>query len=188
MSINMTKGQVVRLRKDNSVLSKIVVVFGRNYNSCEIVFDLSAFLMTDQEKVSCQDDFVFYGNLSNSSRSVVHAGDVWDLFGTDDELIYIDLSIVPLHIKKIVFSVTIYDAEIRHQNFGQESNLHIRIYEQKSEEEILRYNLVDDLSYATAVILGELYRCGEEWEFCAVGSGYQCGLAAICQSFGIDVE
>ena len=105
----------------------------------------------------------------------------------DDEQIRIDLSKIPPEISKIAFSATIYEAEQRHQNFGQVNNAFIRIYNEANGEEMLRYDLGEDFSIETAVVFGELYKNGTEWKFNAIGSGYQGGLAALCANFGINV-
>ena len=106
----------------------------------------------------------------------------------DDEQIKVNLSAVPANIAKIVFTVTIYDAETRRQNFGQVSNAFIRIYNEDTGEEMLRYDLGEDFSIETAAVFGELYKNGSEWKFNAIGSGYQGGLAALCANYGVDVE
>ena len=100
----------------------------------------------------------------------------------------ITLSKIPANITKIAFTVTIYDAEARRQNFGQVSNAFVRIFNEVTGEEILRYDLGEDFSIETAVVFGELYKNGDEWKFNAIGSGYQGGLAALCNSYGVDVE
>lgn len=192
MPINLSKGQKVSLTKTNPGLTKVVVGIGWDVNAFDTGgdFDLdgSAFLLGESGKVTSQDDFVFYGNLTHKSGAVAHMGD--NLTGAgdgDDEQIKIDLSKVPANISKIAFAVTIYDAETRRQNFGQVSNSFIRIYNEVTGEEILRYDLGEDFSIETAAIFGELYKYGSEWKFNAIGSGYQGGLAAICGSYGIDV-
>ncbi|MBR4026070.1 MAG: TerD family protein, partial [Lachnospiraceae bacterium] len=106
----------------------------------------------------------------------------------DDEQIMVDLTAVPQNITRIAFTVTIYDSEIRRQNFGQVNYSFIRIYNEETGEEILRYDLGEDFSIETAAVFGELYKHGTEWKFNAIGSGYQGGLAALCDNFGIDVE
>ena len=105
----------------------------------------------------------------------------------DDEQIQIDLSKVPADIQKIAFTVTIYDAENRHQNFGQVSNAFIRLVDEASGTELIRYDLGEDFSIETAVVVGELYRHNGEWKFNAIGSGFQGGLAALCGHYGIEV-
>ena len=106
----------------------------------------------------------------------------------DDEQVSVDLSKVPANIQKIAFTVTIYDADVRHQNFGQVSNAFIRIVDETNNQEIIRYDLGEDFSIETAVVFGELYKNNGEWKFNAIGSGYQGGLAALCANYGVEVE
>ena len=174
MPINLQKGQKVSLTKGNPGLSKVVVGVGWDVNQFDTggAFDLdgAAFLVTENGKVSRGEDFVFYGNLTHPSGSVQHMGD--NLTGEgegDDEQIKVNLSAVPANIAKIVFTVTIYDAETRRQNFGQVSNAFIRIYNEDTGEEMLRYDLGEDFSIETAAVFGELYKNGNEWKFNAIG-------------------
>ena len=192
MPVNLKKGQKVSLTKENPGLSKVVVGLGWDVNAYDtggdFDLDASAFLLTDNGKVSRQEDFVFYGNLAHPSVSVVHQGDNLTGVGDgDDEQIKIDLSSVPEGITKIAFAATIYDADERRQNFGQVNNAYIRIYDESNGQEIIRYDLGEDFSIETAVIFGELYKHNGEWKFNAIGSGFQGGLAAICINYGIDV-
>ncbi|MCI8528529.1 MAG: TerD family protein [Lachnospiraceae bacterium] len=193
MSVSLQKGQKVSLTKGNPGLSKVVVGLGWDVNQFDtggdFDLDAAAFLLADSGKISTQSDFVFYGNLEHPSGSVKHMGD--NLTGAgegDDEQIKIDLSMVPENITKIAFTVTIYDAETRRQNFGQVNNAFIRIYNEANGEELLRYDLGEDFSIETAAVFGELYKNGTEWKFNAIGSGYQGGLAALCANFGVQVD
>ncbi len=193
MPVSLTKGQKVSLTKGNPGLKKVVVGLGWDINRFDTggAFDLDtvAFLLTDSGKVAKSDDFVFFGNLVHSSGSVQHMGD--NLTGAgdgDDEQIKIILSDVPSNITKIVFCVAIYDAEVRRQNFGQVNNAFIRIYNEENGQELLRYDLGEDFSIETAAVFGEVYKYNGEWKFNAIGSGYQGGLAALCENFGVDVE
>ncbi len=193
MPVNLKKGQKVSLTKENPGLKRVVVGLGWDVNAFDtggdFDLDAAAFLLTDGGKVKDSGDFVFYGNLKHTSGSVQHMGD--NLTGAgdgDDEQIKVDLSMVPEDISKIAFSATIYEAEARRQNFGQVNNAFIRIYNEETGEEILRYDLGEDFSIETAVVFGELYKNGEEWKFNAIGSGYQGGLAALCANYGVDVE
>lgn len=193
MPVSLQKGQKVSLTKGNPGLKKVVVGLGWDVNAFDtggdFDLDAAAFLLTDSGKVSDQKDFVFFGNLSHPSGSVEHQGDNLTGVGDgDDEQIKIDLSKVPPQITKIAFTVTIYDAENRRQNFGQVSNAFVRIYNEATGEELLRYDLGEDFSIETAAVFGELYKNGDEWKFNAIGSGYQGGLAALCANYGIDAE
>ncbi|MEY8517367.1 TerD family protein [Lachnospiraceae bacterium 29-84] len=192
MPVNLQKGQKVSLTKGNPGLSKVVVGLGWDVNAFDtggdFDLDAAAFLLADTGKVSKSEDFVYYGNLQHPSGSVTHLGD--NLTGAgdgDDEQIKITLAMVPENITKIAFTVTIYEAEQRRQNFGQVNNAFIRIYNEENGEELLRYDLGEDFSIETAAVFGELYKNGSEWKFNAIGSGYQGGLAALCANFGVEV-
>lgn len=193
MPVSLQKGQKVSITKGNPGLNKVVVGLGWDVNQFDTggAFDLdtSAFLLTDSGKVSRPEDFVFFGNLTHPSGAVQHMGD--NLTGAgdgDDEQIKISLSQIPDNITKIAFTVTIYEAEARRQNFGQVNNAFIRIYNEDNGEEILRYDLGEDFSIETAAVFGELYKNNGEWKFNAIGSGYQGGLAALCANYGVEVE
>ncbi len=193
MPVCLQKGQKVSLTKGNPGLSKVVVGVGWDINQYDTGanFDLdsSAFLLKADGKVGGSQDFVFYGNLKHPSGCVEHMGD--NLTGAgegDDEQMRIDLSKVPAEIEKIAFTVTIYDAETRNQNFGQVNNAFVRIYNEETSEELMRYDLGEDFSIETAAVFGELYRNNGEWKFNAIGSGFYGGLAALCANYGIETE
>ena len=193
MAISLTKGQKVDLTKSNPGLKNVLVGLGWDINrfdsGSDFDLDASAFLVQENGKVSGDQDFIFYSNLEHPSGAVKHLGDNLTGVGDgDDEQIVIDLSLVPENIQKIAFTVTIYDAEARRQNFGQVSNAFIRIYNKANGEELLRYDLGEDFSIETAAVFGELYRHNGEWKFNAIGSGYQGGLAALCENYGVDVD
>ena len=192
MGVCLTKGQKVSLTKDNEGLSKIIVGIGWDINQFDTGgdFDLDsvAFMVGDNGKVTKQEDFIFFGNLKHPSGSVEHLGDNRTGVGEgDDEVIKIELSKIPAEITKIVFAVTIYEAEARHQNFGQVSNAFVRIVDEVKNEEMLRYDLGEDFSIETAAVFGELYKHNGEWKFNAIGSGFQGGLAALCGAYGVEV-
>ena len=149
---------------------------------------LSGILTPDSGKVTKTEDFVFYGNLKHPSGCAEHMGD--NLTGEgegDDEQIEVDLTKIPANVEKIAFTVTIYDAEVRRQNFGQVSNAFIRIVDEVSGKELIHYDLGEDFSIETAVVVGEMYRHNGEWKFNAIGSGFHGGLAALCGHYGIEV-
>ena len=131
---------------------------------------------------------MFYGNTVHASGSVEHTGDNRDGVGDgDDETIKIDLTKVPDNIQRIAFTVTIYEAESRRQNFGMVNNAFIRIFDEPNGQEMLRYDLGEDFSIETAAVFGEVYKNNGEWKFNAVGAGYQGGLEALCRAFGVNV-
>ncbi len=192
MPINLTKGQKVDLTKTNPGLKNIMVGLGWDVNAFDsgAAFDLdaAAFMVGENGKCPTEQEFIFYGNLVHTTEAVKHLGD--NLTGEgdgDDEQIQVDLTKIPANVAKIAFTVTIYDAESRRQNFGQVSNSFIRIVDEATGTELIRYDLGEDFSIETAVVVGELYRNNGEWKFNAIGSGFQGGLAALCGHYGIEV-
>ena len=193
MPVSLQKGQKVSLTKGNPGLKKVVVGLGWDVNAFDTggAFDLdaAAFMLADNGRTTGSQDFVFYGNLTHPSGSVQHIGD--NLTGEgdgDDEQIRVDLSLVPANITKIAFTVTIYDAEVRRQNFGQVNNAFIRIYNEETGEELLRYDLGEDFSIETAAVFGELYKSGDEWKFNAIGNGVAKDLEGLCGLYGVQVK
>ncbi len=192
MAISLKKGQKVDLTKTNPGLKEVLIGLGWDTNKYDggkdFDLDSSVFLLGANNKVASDDDFVFYGNLKHKSGAVEHMGD--NLTGAgegDDEQIKIDLSKVPAEVEKIDFTVTIYEAEERKQNFGQVENAFIRVVNQATGEELIRYDLGEDFSIETAVVIGELYRNKGEWKFNAIGSGFSGGLASLGKNYGVNV-
>jgi tellurium resistance protein TerD len=192
MPVNLSKGQKVDLTKGNPGLSKLIIGLGWDTNKydggADFDLDAAAFLCGDNGKVQNDQDFVFYNNLQHASGAVEHTGDNRTGEGEgDDEVIKVDLSLVPASISKIAFTVTIDQADARRQNFGQVSNAYIHILDEANGTELIRYDLGEDFSIETAVVVGELYRNNGEWKFNAIGSGFQGGLYALCKNFGVNV-
>lgn len=192
MAISLQKGQKVDLTKTNPGLTKIIIGLGWDVNKYdggkEFDLDSSVFMLNAEGKVANDKDFIFFNNTTSSDGSVNHTGDNRSGAGDgDDEQIKIDLAIVSSNIAKISFGITIHEAQERNQNFGQVSNAYVRVLNEASGEELIRYDLGEDFSVETAVVVGELYRNNAEWKFNAIGSGYQNGLAGLCKDFGLDV-
>ena len=191
MAINLSKGQKVDLTKGNPGLTNIIVGLGWDTNKYDgrndFDLDSSVFLLNSSGKCASEGDFIFYNNTSGSNGAVVHTGDNRTGEGDgDDEQVNINLSNVSSSIEKIAFSITIHDAEARGQNFGQVNNSYVRIINADTQEELIRYDLGEDFSIETAVVVGELYRHNNKWKFNAIGSGYQGGLGALVSDFGLN--
>ncbi|GGN06496.1 TerD family protein [Streptomyces fuscichromogenes] len=191
MGISLAKGGNVSLSKEAPGLSAVLIGLGwdvRTTTGADYDLDASALLLDASGKVASDLHFVFYNNLTSPDGSVEHTGD--NLTGEgegDDESIKVDLASVPAAIAKIVFPVSIHDADARGQSFGQVRNAFIRVVNQSGGAEIARYDLSEDASSETAMVFGELYRHGGEWKFRAVGQGYASGLRGIAQDFGVNV-
>lgn len=190
MAVTLTKGQRVSLEKVAPGLSEVFIGLGWDVKAIDtgVDFDLDAsvFLLGSNEKLISDNHFVFYNNLTSpdSAKSVQHTGDNRTGAGDgDDEAIKINLQKVPAEVQKIVVTVTIFEAEERHQNFGQVQNAFVRVVNAQNSQEVLRYDLVEDYSIETALIMAELYRKDGEWRLSAVGGGYQGGLKALLDRF-----
>jgi tellurium resistance protein TerD len=148
--------------------------------------DASAFLLQENGQVKQFEDFIFFNNLKSIDGAIEHSGD--NLTGGsegDDEVINVNLEAVPEGIKKIVFTVSIYEAQSRGQNFGMVDNAFIRVVNLENNMEIVRFDLGEDMSVETAMIFGEIYRRQDEWKFRAVGQGVAGGLVALAVGYGV---
>ncbi|MCW2538960.1 MAG: tellurium resistance protein [Frankiales bacterium] len=191
MAVSLTKGGNVSLTKEAPGLTAVLVGLGwdaRTTTGTDFDLDASAIMLKPDGKVLSDTHFVFFNNKVSPDGSVEHTGD--NLTGEgegDDESIKVNLAAVPAEIDKIVFPVSIYDAEARAQGFGQVRNAFIRIVNQAGGTELARYDLTEDASTETAMVFGELYRNGAEWKFRAVGQGYASGLAGIARDYGVNI-
>ncbi|WP_028608751.1 TerD family protein [Paenibacillus harenae] len=190
MAVNLSKGQKVDLTKSNPGMTRIRVGLGWDVNKydggSQFDLDATAFCLNSSGKTNSEKDFIFYNNKSNANGSIVSSGDNQSGEGAgDDETLSINLAAVPADTHKVAFCITIHDAGARNQNFGQVANAYVRVINEDSGVELIRYDLGEDFSVETAVVVGELYRHNGEWKFSAVGSGYQNGLSGLCIDFGI---
>ncbi|MFF3517489.1 TerD family protein [Streptomyces sp. NPDC002573] len=191
MGISLAKGGNVSLSKEAPGLTAVEIGLGwdvRTTTGADYDLDASALLLNTSGKVVSDQHFIFYNNLRSPDGSVEHTGD--NLTGEgegDDEVIKVNLAVVPVGVDKIVFPVSIHEADVRGQSFGQVSNAYIRVVNQAGGREIARYDLSEDASSETAMVFGELYRHGGEWKFRAVGQGYASGLRGIAADFGVNV-
>ncbi|WP_409290462.1 TerD family protein [Peribacillus sp. SCS-37] len=192
MAIQLAKGQRIDLTKTNPGLTKVIIGLGWDTNKysggADFDLDASAFLANEQGKVQDDLEFIFYNNLKSPTGAVEHTGDNRTGEGDgDDEQLTVDFSLLPSHVSKIGIAVTIHDADTRKQNFGQVSNAFVRVVNADDNQEILRYDLGEDFSIETAVVICELYKHGSNWKFNAIGSGFSGGLAALCRNYGLEV-
>jgi tellurium resistance protein TerD len=192
MAISLSKGQKIDLTKTNPGLVRGVIGLGWDTNKYsggkEFDLDASAFLVDANNRCQNDHDFIFYNNLKHPSGALQHTGDNRTGEGDgDDEQVIVDFSKIPAYVDRIGITVTIHDADARSQNFGQVSNAFVRLSDEATGEELLRFDLGEDFSIETAVVFCELYRHGNDWKFNAIGSGFSGGLGALCKNYGLDV-
>lgn len=193
MAVSLAKGGNVSLTKEAGPggLSAVTVGLGwdvRTTTGTEFDLDASAIAAGQDAKAMSDKHFVFFGNLTTPDGAIEHTGD--NLTGEgdgDDERIKVNLAGLPAEVDKVVFPVSIYEADQRAQSFGQVRNAFIRVMNQANGQELARYDLSEDASTETAMVFGELYRHGADWKFRAVGQGYASGLRGIANDFGVNV-
>jgi tellurium resistance protein TerD len=191
MAVSLVKGGNVSLTKEAPTMNIAMAGLGwdaRVTDGQGFDLDASVFMVGDDGKVLSDSSFIFFNNKKSTCGSVEHQGDNRTGEGDgDDEQVKIELSKVPAEVKKLVFAVTIYDAEARKQNFGMVSNSYMRIFNNDNGTEIARFDLSEDASTETAMVFGELYRNGAEWKFKAVGQGFAGGLSALASQHGVNI-
>lgn len=192
MSVSLSKGGNVSLSKADPGMKNILIGLGwdvRATDGQDYDLDASVFLLSESGKVRGDADFIFYNNLKSVDGSVEHTGDNRTGEGDgDDESVKIHLDKISPDVAKIVFVVTIHDAQLRKQSFGQVEGAFIRLVNDDTNVEVARYDLTEDASTETAMLFGELYRHNNEWKFRAVGQGYAGGLASVCAQYGINAS
>ncbi|MHC0066503.1 TerD family protein [Nostoc sp. UIC 10890] len=190
MAVSLTKGQRVSLDKVAPGLTDVFIGLGWDVKATDTGYDFdldsSVFMLGINEKLISDNHFIFYNNLTSPDpdKSLQHMGDNLTGVGEgDDEVIKVNLKQVPADVQKIVITVTIHEAQQRSQNFGQVKNAFVRIVNAQTKQEAVRYDLVEDYSVETALIMAELYRKDGEWRLNAVGSGYQGGLKSLLDRY-----
>jgi tellurium resistance protein TerD len=190
MAISLTKGGNVSLSKSAPGLTHISIGLGWNARKTDgVAFDLDAcaFILKSDGKVRSDADFIFFNQMESPDGSVRHTGDNRTGEGEgDDEVIKVNLALLPHNVDKVAITVTIHDDDHR-LNFGMVSQACVRVVNDDDNSEIVRYDLSEDFSIETALIFGELYRHNGEWKFRAVGQGFNGGLGAMAKTFGVDV-
>ncbi|WP_299057862.1 TerD family protein [uncultured Nocardioides sp.] len=192
MVVSLSKGGNVSLTKEagSAGLHKVAVGLGwdvRTTTGVDFDLDASAVVCGEGGKALSDGHFVFYNNLSVPDGSVTHQGD--NLTGEgegDDEVVDIDVDALDAAVGRIVFAVSIHEADARGQSFGQVANAFIRVVDSLTGTELARYDLSEDASTETAMVFGEVYRHSGEWKFRAVGQGYASGLLGIIRDYGIN--
>ncbi|MCQ2124307.1 MAG: TerD family protein [Fibrobacter sp.] len=190
-TINLKKGGKIELSKG---LTHAMVGLGWTANSfdgADFDLDASVFLLNDKDKMQSDEDLVFYNNPEHSSGAVRHGGD--DRVGgdgsSDDEQIFIDFDKIPSYVSKLEIVVTIYEWKTRKQNFGQVERAYLRLVSTNGENvvdgnEELRFDLSEDYSTNTSILMATLYRQGRIWKFTSRGVGYNEGLGAFIKRYG----
>lgn len=181
-ALNLQKNDILDLTKKNPGLRKVILGAGWDVATTGQDFDLdiAAFLLNSNNKVGrIPEDVIFFNNMEG--QGIRLEGDNRTGAGEgDDERIQIDLSMIRNDVAKIVFVVTIHNAQVKRQTFGMVENSYIRLLDaENNEKEVCKFNLKENGSTVTSVVFAELYRDGSEWRFKAIGDGKIADLNGI---------
>ena len=179
--LNLNKNDILDLTKKNPGLKKVSLGAGWDIanNGLDYDLDIAAFLLDSNNKFNTVSNIIFFNN--KESQGISLAGDNRTGAGEgDDEVININLEEINPNIAKIVFVVTIHEAQAKRQTFGMVENSYVRLVDlENNKREICRFNLKENGSTATSVIFAELNRKGSEWQFKAMGEGKIADLNGV---------
>lgn len=192
MAVSLVKrGTKVNLSKENPSLKRISVALGWDANRFDTGgnndLDVSVFPLQSNGKVFEDRDLIFFNNLVHYSGAIKHSGD--ERTGEkekDDEVVTVDFGKMPNHIEDLHFVITIHDNP--NLTFGQVRNAYARIDDADTNVELYRYDLEEDFSTETGILVCRVYKKNNEWRFSAEGKGYKRGLDAFVEEYGLEVE
>ena len=177
-SLSLCRGQRVPLTKNNPALDKLIINFTWE-STDDMEIDASAFLLAGNDKAAADEDFIFYGNTDHHSAAVQYLAETASM--------HVALKKIPAAVKRIAFALTIYEANKRGQTFD-DVKIFVRVIDEAAQKELLRFDLLDGFSIESAVVVGEIYRHKGHWKFNAIGAGFDGGLKALCESYGLEVN
>lgn len=189
ISLNLQKNDFLDLTKRNPGLSKIKLCAGWDPANIgqPVDLDVAAFVLQN-DKLRDGNHVIFFNNMNPLNDSIVLCSDDRtgaSSTGGDDECIDIDLSKIESDVTKIIFTINIFNADTKRQTFGMVNNSYVRLLDvANGEKELCKYELKENFSTETAVVVAELIREGNEWTFHTIGEGKHAdlnGLAALYQ-------
>ncbi len=174
MAINLVKGQ-----RESLQAQRFTVGLGWGGGAD---LDVSVFILGENKRLLSDKHFVYYNNLECPNKAVIHAGG--DLTGGgedgDNEEVNIDLTKIDAKASELCIVASVYDEGV---NFGQVRNAYIRIVDNGSGNELMKFELDEDFSIETAVEFGRIYKRNNEWKFEAVGVGNKSGLQGFVDKY-----
>lgn len=191
LTTKLMRGQKVSVNSKTQNLSKLLIALDwdiKNIVNTEFELDTSLFLV-DKNNNTSEENFVFYGNPRSKDGGVIIDKDHNSgLKRAYDQVIQLDLNLIPPSIEKLAVTVTVYDGDKRRQNFGQVTNAHFRVLDVQNRSELFKYNFNEGLKFETAIVVAEIYRYKDEWKINPIGNGFIGGLKALCDNYGIEAE
>ena len=168
------RGGVVDLDPDQAVLT--VNSSWRADDSDRVGVDVVAFLLSDDELVASDEDFVFYNAPATSDGAVSMSID-----GDSEQGVRIDLSLVPEDCVRITVAAAI-DGD---HTFGDLGAVSVSL---DGLDSAVATAVLDAATTERSMLLAEVYRRGSGWRFRPIGQGYDDGLAELAVRFGVEVD
>lgn len=184
-------GDDINITALDPVMHKVLVGVGWDlnaFNADAMDLDISIIMLDKNNLTRMDEDFVFYNQPEAFEGGVKHTGDSRTGAGDgDDESIFIDLHKVPFDIIRILFVLSIYKGREKSQSLGMVRNSYLRLVNNDSSHELLRYNMDKDLEdkMETGMIMASLNREGPKWHFTPIAKLYEDGLAPIAKEYGL---
>lgn len=189
--LNLQKNDILDLTKKDPSLNNIILAGGWDvakkglfsFGTADLDLDLSAILLDEKDRLLGDEGIIYFGN-QRGKGIFLHGDNRTGAGSGDDEKISITLSNLPSNCNKVIFSVNIYQAKERRQDFSKVRNAYVRILNSdKGNTEICRYNLSEDGKNATSLVFAELYKSGSDWNFRAIGELLQGTLTTLVNKY-----
>lgn len=175
VTLNLTKGDRLDLTKNAPGQAKFTVGLGWDTKKpeaggSEVDLDAFALHLKGDKLFGGKEGIAFFGNKKIAGVEL----DKDNLTGEgegDDEKLFLDLSAVPAEVDAVVIGVNIYEATSRNQKFGMVNSAYMRIINPETNDVYIKYDLTEDFSSATGVVLAKIYRHEGEWKVYGIGEG-----------------
>ena len=187
-------GEEVNINAKDETLRKVVIGAGWDnfsFNSNDLDLDLSLFLLNKDGMTCVDEDFIFYNQPEAINGGIRHRGDNRTGAGDgDDETISVFLEAIPFDILHAYIVLTIYQGYEKEQNMAMARNAYIRLVNEETNEEIVRYKMDADLKEhsETGAVVAALNREGPKWHFKPLMEFYAGGLTEIAKKYGMVVK
>lgn len=163
--------------------SQFLIEIDWNLDHVNIDLDATAFLLYANEQCKSDSDCIFYGQPDTATGSVSYSK-----LRTNKAQFKVNLAKLSFDVQKIAFALTIYQEDEQQYHFSEVSEIHIRLIDPIIGKELAHFEVGQDLTKETAIVIGEMYLHKSDWKFNPIGKGFFGGLQALCEGFGLEVN
>ncbi|WP_241387370.1 TerD family protein [Rhodococcus sp. CH91] len=172
---SLARGEVVDLHMDDTQVS-IHASWRADSTRDGIIVDIVGFMLSEENSVNCDEDFVFYNFPSRDDGAMALTVD-----GNCEQSIHIDLKALPDNCVRIAIAAAIEGTA----TFGQLGPVAVKV--EASEQPEAEF-VLDAGTTERTMVLCEVYRRANRWRLRAFGQGYDSGLDALATLYGVDVK